>query len=258
MRKKIDLTGAVFGKLTVTGLSHRNAKKEAVWNCSCSCGGAIQVRGSCLTGIVRFRSCGCNKGHWTHRLTERGKKSGLYGIWTAMKNRCYNPNSEYYADYGGRGIKVCDRWKGSFESFFEDLGDRPKGMTLERIDNNGDYGPSNCHWATRKDQARNRRSNVILEFQGRSQILDGWAKEIGIEAATIRRRLALGWTMEKALTSSVKSQILDQDKADEIRELLRKGLSAKEVAIQFGVSRANVYGIGAGRLWCASKNQPIE
>jgi hypothetical protein len=99
-----------------------------------------------------------NKLGLKHGYAQTGMKHPLYTIWSAMKDRCHNPNNKQYADYGGRGITVCDRWRNSFPNFLEDMGERPEGLTLERSDNDGNYEPSNCVWETRKKQAENRRN----------------------------------------------------------------------------------------------------
>jgi len=118
-----------------------------------------------------------------------------------MFQRCYNPNGTKYADYGGRGITVCDRWL-KFENFYADMGDRPEGMEIDRFpDNDGNYEPGNCRWATRPEQMRNTRANRMITFQGRTQCLTDWANEIGVGCSTICTRLARGWSLERALTT---------------------------------------------------------
>jgi len=117
-----------------------------------------------------------------------------------MRDRCRNPKSKRYSDYGGRGITVCDRWE-SFENFLADMGERPDGMTLDRYPNvNGNYEPGNCRWATTKQQANNVRRSVILSFNGRSMTASEWGEEIGLCPKLIRQRIKSGWTAEQALT----------------------------------------------------------
>lgn len=127
--------------------------------------------------------------------------TGIYSVWIAMKKRCENQHNLDYPYYGGRGIKICERWK-EFTSFLDDMGPRPEGMTLDRIDPEGDYTPENCRWATRKEQSINKRNNVILTFNGIKKTLPEWAEDIGINIKTLRSRIFESkWPIEKALTT---------------------------------------------------------
>lgn len=122
------------------------------------------------------------------------------GCWQAMKHRCYNPRATYYAEYGGRGIRVCQRWLDSFDAFLADMGPRPSlAHTVDRIDANGNYEPGNCRWATATEQARNTRSNRMLTWRGKTQSAASWASELGLPAGTIYDRLGLGWSVDEAL-----------------------------------------------------------
>jgi hypothetical protein len=128
------------------------------------------------------------------------KNTREYWSWAAMLDRCRNPNNGAYANYGGRGIKVCERWQ-KFSNFLIDMGHRPAGHSLERIDNDKGYEPSNCRWATRDDQSKNRRNNRWLTFLGRTMVVSDWAREMGIAMRTLRNRIyRLGWSVEQALT----------------------------------------------------------
>ena len=126
-----------------------------------------------------------------------------------MLSRCYNPSVERYPIYGGRGIKVCERWRGEngYEAFRADMGMRPPGHSIERIDSDGDYTPENCKWATAKQQANNTSRNRRLTCKGRTQNLCEWAREIGIKPLTIHQRLKAGWSVEKALTQPLRGKI---------------------------------------------------
>lgn len=137
--------------------------------------------------------------NYLHGHHSGGKKSTTYSIWSSMKDRCLNSKHRRYARYGGRGIRVCDRWL-SFESFLLDMGERPKGLSLERIDNDGDYQPGNCRWATNQEQSLNRRSNRRLTFNGKTQTVKEWSLELGFKKNLIKDRLRIGWTVEQALT----------------------------------------------------------
>lgn len=128
-----------------------------------------------------------------------------YNVWSMMRQRCNDPNYDSYHHYGGRGIRVCDRWA-SFRKFIQDMGERPSpDHSLDRIDHNGHYEPGNCRWATSKQQARNRRCNRTLTHNGVTKCLAWWEEQTGIKWTTIRNRLDSGWPAEKALTHPVRS-----------------------------------------------------
>lgn len=123
----------------------------------------------------------------------------LYNIWTLMRQRCNNPSNARYASYGGRGIKVCPQWNESFAQFAADMGAKPEGKSLDRINNDGDYTPENCRWATSDEQRRNMRQTRMVTHAGRTQCLADWARELGVAIETLRGRLALGYTGEALL-----------------------------------------------------------
>ncbi len=158
----INLTGKRFGKLKVIKRGKGKIKWVAYWKCLCDCGKISSVASSHLrTGHTR--TCGCLVSETVlAKFTTHGKRySKIYRVWCDMKNRCYNPNVKNFRDYGGRGIKICAKWRNSFLAFFKDMGDKPKGLSIDRINNDGDYKPSNCRWATRKQQANNRRKRRV-------------------------------------------------------------------------------------------------
>lgn len=135
-----------------------------------------------------------------HSHTTHSSSSPTYKSWHMMKQRCFNPNYNQYADYGGRGITVCDRWL-AFENFLADMGVRPDGLTLDREDNNGNYEPDNCRWATRKEQQSNNRNVHWIELNGERKTLSQWAESLGIKPHTLSNRFKSGWPEERALTT---------------------------------------------------------
>lgn len=198
--------GAEFGRLTVKEFVKVDESGHATYRCSCSCGGEwTGPAGSLQKGYTR--SCGCLRREVTGA---RNRSHGLYGtplyrIWAHVMGRCYTQTDRAYPDYGGRGIKVCERWH-DVRNFVADVqaGYR-HGLTLERIRNDGEYSPTNCRWATRREQARNKRSNVLLTCEGRTQLMAEWAEEKGIALKTLWKRISDGWTHERAILTPVRA-----------------------------------------------------
>ena len=203
----VDRTGQRFHFLVVISLSRKDKHGHSFWNCRCDCGSEKVVAASSFTrGGVK--SCGCKTGELIAkaRTTHGGTNTTEFWIWRSMKARCLNPNHKAFKNYGGRGIKICERWLHSFDNFLADMGPRPAGYSINRIDNDGDYKPGNCEWVTWVEQQNNRRSNHLLEFNGKSQTITQWALEIGMKPCTLLRRVKNRWTIEQCLTQPLRSK----------------------------------------------------
>ncbi len=201
MGKAKDLTGQTFNQLTV--ISSQGSKNgKFYWLCACTCGETAIVRGSHLTS-GNTQSCGCLEK--ASKLTHGKRHDPSYKIYRGILDRCYNSANPSYSYYGGRGIKVCDRWRESIENFLLDVGKRPNGASIDRIDNNGNYEPNNCRWASRREQQANRRDNRRLTLNGETKSLTEWATLHNLKPKTIKSRLRLGWSTEKALTTPTRS-----------------------------------------------------
>lgn len=202
MRKLLDLIGKKFGRLVVIRQENSNQNKKSRWLCKCDCGKKTIIIGSNLKN-GHTQSCGCL--HIKHGHSTTTKISKTYLSWGNMIQRCTNPNEKQYKDYGGRGITVCKRWM-KFENFLEDMGERPKGHQIDRINNNDNYCKSNCRWATRKEQMRNKRNNRTILFNRKTQCVAAWAEEYGINDGTLRARLNNGWSIKKTLITPVRKR----------------------------------------------------
>ena len=191
-----DLTSKRFGDLTVLSETS-DSRLGRYWICECSCGAEkLKSTGELQAG----RGIKCN--HRSPGHTVGGKPTKTYKSWQAMKERCGNPNHNHYHSYGGRGIRVCERWQ-SFELFLQDMGVRPVGRTLERIDNNGNYEPGNVRWATNEEQARNTRRTLFVEIDEVTKPLVEWAEDFEICPHTVRNRIYRGVDPVTALTEPV-------------------------------------------------------
>lgn len=204
-RKSSFSVGQRFGRWVVidpeVGRSPANAKLA---KCICDCGNEGLINSSRLrTG--KTLSCGCRAGEVTRSIkTKHGMRgTPIYQIWQHMKARCFNSNNSRYKNYGARGITVCERWL-SFENFLADMGDRPDpSLSIDRIDNNGNYEPGNCRWATDTEQARNRRTSTKIVLFGEEVVLCDVCEKYGIQLETLRYRLRRGMTPEDAVTTPV-------------------------------------------------------
>lgn len=206
----IDLTGQRFVRWIVLIFSRMDCRKKAVWLCRCDCGVEREV----ASGELRkgkSRSCGCLCRELARaRCTHGMRNTPEWRVWINMIQRCTNPKHNSYPDYGGRGIKVCQRWLGpdGFANFYADMGPRPsRNYEIDRINNDGNYEPTNCRWATRKEQTRNQRNNRLLTHQGRTMCLTAWAEEVGISKNVLHGRLSYGWPLERALVEPVRQHL---------------------------------------------------
>lgn len=199
----INLVGERFGRLVCLGAISKR-RNGYVYSCRCDCGGMAAVQsGNLKSGHTQ--SCGCMMRERTSEANGRHRRSKtrLYGVWMQMRQRCLLPTSPNYAFYGGRGIKVCERWAGNFEAFLVDMGEQPHGLSLDRINPNGDYEPSNCRWVSKRDQARNTRRNVYLTHDGVTMILSDWDRAIGSKDR-IGKRLRRGQPIDDLLNEAIK------------------------------------------------------
>jgi hypothetical protein len=188
-KPRIDLTGRIFGRLTVKSRIVPSRGKT-LFVCACECGKEVTLNGADLqTG--NNVSCGCFRAahigavNYKHGAASKGELTGAYRSWRTMKDRCYNEDNNRFYAYGARGIKVCDRWRESFENFFADMGERPDGFTLDRIDVNADYSPENCRWASTSEQARNQRTNVWYQVGDEQMIQADVARALGVHSSQI-------------------------------------------------------------------------
>lgn len=192
--------GDKIGRLTVTGVSKKvPGTKQYKTLCVCDCGVQKEVKTSDLK-TARIQSCGCLARDiaTTHGLSGTVE----YVSWRHMIKRCYDHNNEKYSRYGGRGISVCLRWRESVRAFVDDMGLKPtRHHQIERVDNDGNYEPSNCEWATRKQQSQNTNRNVNLTFEGVTMCMAEWSRQLGIPYDLIRRRKLRGWTDERTLST---------------------------------------------------------
>ena len=205
MGKVINYDGMRINKFIVVKRDHKDKNGHYVFLCKCDCGKDFFVSSG---NIRRNLSCGCESRRITseRRFVHGESHSRLYRVWYAMKGRCYNPHDDAYKDYGGRGIKMCDEWmtytgfrKWALDNGYDEKAER-RMCTLDRIDFNGNYEPSNCRWVDMRVQSNNKRSNRLVTLNGETHNIAEWSKIVGIKSQTIIRRLNKGWSNEDALT----------------------------------------------------------
>lgn len=210
--KRLDLAGKRFGRLIVLKETfNRSSNGCVVWLCQCDCGNKKEIAsGKLLRKIenIPTRSCGCIRIENIKKLgllqTHGMHKTRQYRIWAHIKDRCTNPNYSQFKDYGGRGISYDPRWE-FFEGFWEDMKEGYSDkLSIDRKDNNGNYCKDNCKWSTRFEQMGNIRNNRIITFNGKTQIVSEWSRELNIPTNVLSYRLGKGeWSIEKALTTPV-------------------------------------------------------
>jgi len=204
MSARIDLTGHIFHYLTVIRYGGNNKKGKATWECICKCGKNVVANGIDLRR-GECKSCGCFKSENAKRLytTHGMKHTPEFKAWSHIKQRCYNKNYCGYKNYGMKGIKMCDSWLNSFETFFADMGKRPSSKhSIDRFpDKAGNYDPDNCRWATMKQQQNNRTNNRIFEYKFETGTISQLVDKYGGSVNKIRLRVRRGWTIERALTT---------------------------------------------------------
>lgn len=210
-RAIIDMTGQKIGRWTVIERDMTLSSSRAYWICECECGNIKSVMGKYLRN-KQSKSCGCLK---EEKLKINGLKHNMrhtrfYSIWANMKSRCTNQNSEAYKDYGQRGIKICDRWN-EFNNFYKDMYSSyqdalqyNENIMIDRIDNDGDYEPDNCRWASIIEQNNNKRNNRLYSYKGNTLTISEWSNNLNIPYQTLLNRFNSGWSVERALTLPVR------------------------------------------------------
>lgn len=194
----IDRTGEVYGRLRVISRApNANASDtNARWNCKCECGRMVLAYGQDLKK-GKVKSCGCLN---AQRIYRHGySRTAVYNVWKQILQRCENPKSPSYGNYGERGITVDPRWR-DFLAFLEDMGEPPAGATIDRRDNSAGYSKENCRWVSYQENLNNKRDNRVLALNGRKQTVTQWAEELGVSREALFGRLRRGWTAERTLT----------------------------------------------------------
>lgn len=204
MGSKRDLTGSVFGKWLVLEQTGKNKYGMAIWLCRCGCGKEKPVlQGSLVSGTSI--SCGCspNKRKTIHGYLKNGSYPKEYSSWRNMLNRCYNVKHISYPNYGGKGVVVCDRWIHSFYNFIQDMGFMPsKEYSIDRINNDGNYEPLNCRWATVEEQHLNTKIAKPITYNGETKTRRGW--DIVLGGRVVQSRIKAGWDEQKAVSTPIK------------------------------------------------------
>lgn len=203
MGKILDRTKQKFGRLQPIALASKHKNGKPRWLCKCDCGNEVIVTSTDLGRSSN--SCGClRKEKTSQRRTTHGlSNTRTYNCWWAIRLRCDYPSSRHYYRYGMRGIKVCDEWKNSFQSFLDDMGECPSNKhSIDRIDNSGNYTKQNCRWATTREQAQNTRTNNKITWNGEAKCLIQWERDLGFPHNCLQQRIVKRkWSIEKAFTT---------------------------------------------------------
>jgi hypothetical protein len=205
MAKLVDLVGKRYGRLVVLERVENATNGSSRWLCKCDCGSTrIHTAGTLNSGVVQ--SCGCygKESRKKQKVTHNKSNTRLYRVWASMKERCFSSSCKSFVYYGARGISVCDEWKDSFQAFYDWAlaNGYCEGLSIDRIDVNGNYEPLNCRWVSRNIQANNTRKNVNVEYNGECHTIGEWADILGIKYITLWMRFQRGWDISKALRCS--------------------------------------------------------
>ena len=216
--KRKDIIGQRFGKLKVVSFAYtrkgNGRSYHSYYNCICDCGKSCVIDGLKLRS-GHTQSCGCyrHERQIEANTKHKGRYTRLYIVWCNMKGRCYNPNNKRYANYGARGITVCEEWRenfGAFKEWAEKNGykvDAKRGEnTIDRINNDKDYCPENCRWVSNKQQANNKSTNIFITYKSRTKTIAEWSEEIGLKPDTIKNRIKKGWSIEKTFETKARGK----------------------------------------------------
>lgn len=258
-----DITGQKSGRLTAIKRVGSNKNGNSIWLCECDCGNKTKVRLPDLTSN-RTKSCGCLQKEKASKISKihglsinkSGDRPRLYRIWLNMKQRCNNQNASKYKNYGGRGISVCNEWKDyiNFHNWSKNNGYKDS-LTLDRINNNGDYCPDNCRWVTYREQNLNSSQNHLITYNGQTMTITEWAEYLNIKRATLYSRiLEYGWPVEKAINTSTRKWEKPIIKYNGQKKHL------KEWAKDLGIKHSILYKRIITRDWDIERafNQPVK
>ena len=193
---KLNIVGQKFGEWEI--IEH---KPNGHSLCRCSCGVEKILQTSTIKG-GRSKSCGCKGSDWCRKHGMEG--TSIYNVWIGIRGRCRNINYPAYKVYGAKGIEISNEWYDDFNVFYADMGDRPEGHSLDRIDPNGNYCKENCRWASIKTQARNKKNTIYLEYKGERRPMAEWSELLGLPRKSVEERIRKGWTVERALETPIR------------------------------------------------------